>query len=102
MDDSDILQHLLEIEGQASALVNDAQAEAGRRFKIAEDQNRSWHDKQHHALVKELEEDYQREAASVRAEYEHSLEEYSHGLDSMSPDRKAFDTLAFSLFFGRH
>ncbi|MDR2313336.1 MAG: hypothetical protein LBE02_02255 [Spirochaetaceae bacterium] len=100
MDDSDILQHLLEIEGQASALVNDAQAEAAKRIKSTEEQNRSIHDQAYHALVQELEEDCKKELTALWTEYEQSLADYGRSLDAMPLDTAAFSALASSLFFG--
>ncbi|MDR2073326.1 MAG: hypothetical protein LBP60_07830 [Spirochaetaceae bacterium] len=100
MDDSDILQYLLEVEGQASALVSDAQAEAAKRVKSAEEQNRSVHDQQYHALIQELEADYQKELAAVKAGYDQSLAEYSHSLDAMPLNTGAFAALVSSLLFG--
>jgi F0F1-type ATP synthase membrane subunit b/b' len=40
-EDKDVLQHLLHLEAEASALVDDAQAEADRRVSEGEKQNRA-------------------------------------------------------------
>jgi len=100
LEDKDILQHLLEIEGQAAALVNDAQAEADRRIKEAEEQNRQAYDSEYQKYIAALEADYQKEQDAVKAEYDKSLDEYRQGLTGMSRDNGAFSALAFSLLLG--
>jgi vacuolar-type H+-ATPase subunit H len=100
MDDSDLLQHLLEIETQASVLVDDAQAEADRRIKSAEEQNRLSYDKQYQTLVKQLEEEYREQLARVKDEYHRSLEEYRCSLDAMPFNGAGFSALASSLLLG--
>ena len=97
MDDSDILQHLLEIEGQAAALVDDAQAEADRRIKEAEEQNRLVYEEAYQKLTVELEAEYQKEMDKAKAEYEQSLDEYRKSLDLMPKQNEAFSALVFSL-----
>jgi vacuolar-type H+-ATPase subunit H len=99
MDDSDVLQHLLEIETQASALVDDAQAEADRRIKLAEEHSRSSYDKQYQNLSKKLEEEYRKQEAAIKAEYQNSLEEYRRSLDAMTMNGAGFSALASSLLF---
>jgi vacuolar-type H+-ATPase subunit H len=100
MDDSDVLQHLLEIEAQASALVDDAQAEADRRIKTAEEQNRGSYDTRYQSLIQELEEAHRSQLETVKADYAHSLEDYRRSLDSMPVNGAAFSALASSLLFG--
>jgi vacuolar-type H+-ATPase subunit H len=99
MDDTDVLQHLLTIESQASTLVDDAQAEADKRLKSAEEQNRASYDGQYQDLVKQLEEEHRKQLEAVKSGYEQALEEYRSSLDSMTMNEGAFSTLAFSLLF---
>jgi len=100
MEDKDILQHLLEIEGSAAALVDDAQAEADRRIKEAEEQNRLAYDGEYQKLIAELETEYKKELDAARAEYDKSLDEYRQSLDTMPRDNNAFSALAYSLLLG--
>jgi vacuolar-type H+-ATPase subunit H len=97
MEDTDILQHLLEIEGQAATLVDDAQAEADRRIKEAEEQNRIAYDKAYQQLIAELDTDYQKTADAVQAEYNLILDEYRKSLNSMPMRKEEFSALAYSL-----
>jgi vacuolar-type H+-ATPase subunit H len=100
MEDKDILQHLLEIEGKAAALVNDAQAEADKRIKEVEEQNRLAYDGEYQKLMAELETEYKKELKAARAEYDKSLDEYRQNLGAMPRDNSAFSALAFSLLLG--
>jgi vacuolar-type H+-ATPase subunit H len=100
MEDKDILQHLLVIERQAAALVDDAQAEADRRIKEAEEHNRLAYEEKYQARIAELETEYQKKEDAVRAEYDKALDEYRLSLEDMPRDNKAFSALAHSLLFG--
>ena len=97
MDDTDILQHLLEIEGQATVLVDDAQAEADRRIKEAEEKNRIAFDESYQKLTAELETEYRTLTDAVKNEYNKILDEYRESLDSMPRQNENFSALAFSL-----
>jgi vacuolar-type H+-ATPase subunit H len=97
MDDSDILQHLLEIEGKAASLVDDAQAEADRRIKETEEQNRLAFDEAYQKLTVELEEEYKKSLDAVKTEYDKSLDEYRASLDNMPKQNEKFSALVRSL-----
>jgi vacuolar-type H+-ATPase subunit H len=99
MDDRDLLQHLLEIESEASALVEDAQTEADRRIKEAEEQNRASYDERFRGLAEQLDREYVGELSQVRAEYRQTLDAYRAGLEAMPVTTAAFRTLASSLLF---
>ena len=97
MDDTDILQHLLEIEDQAAALVNDAQVEADRRIKEAEEKSRIAFDETYQKLTADLETEYQQSVGIVKAEYAKNLDSYRAELNSMQKYNGEFSELAFSL-----
>ena len=97
MDDSDILQHLLEIENQAAVLVDDAQAEADRRIKEAEEQNRVAFDESYQKLTAELDVEYLNSADAAKKKYNKILDDYRANLDSMPRQNESFSALAFSL-----
>jgi hypothetical protein len=89
-EDQDILQHLLEVEANAQALVDDAQAEADRRIAGIEKQNRA-----------RYEEAYTREAALldsrcksglevIKDGYRKQLDDYRLSLDDFKPDYAGF------------
>jgi len=98
MEDVNILRHLLEIEGQAAVLVSDAQAEADRRVKEAEEQCRQAYDTEYQKYAAELEAQYRREQDTVKAEYGKALDQYRLGLEDMPRDKDAFSAYVFSQF----
>jgi vacuolar-type H+-ATPase subunit H len=100
MEDQDVLQHLLEIESQAAVLVDDAQAEAGRRIKEAEEKNRSHYDQSYRALVENLDKEYETNIAAVKEKYGRELDAYRESLDRMPVDGEGFSALASALLFG--
>ena len=102
MDDREVLQHLLEIENQAAALVDDAQAEADRRVSEGEKQNRARYDEIHKAEVKTLEVVFAESVAVIKENYRKQLEEYHESLKNMPLDTGAFLSLAERfLIFGK-
>ncbi|MDR1931113.1 MAG: hypothetical protein LBQ44_10880 [Treponema sp.] len=99
MEDGEVLQHLLEIESKASALVDDAQAEADRRLKQAEEENRAFYDEQYRGLITELDGEYTEQIGAAKAEYKRTLDAYRLTLDAMPVNTEAFRALAFSLLY---
>jgi vacuolar-type H+-ATPase subunit H len=100
MDDQDVLRHLLEIEAQASALVDDAQAEADRRIKECEEQNRARYEESYKKVIEELEIDYKTKTAEVKSAYQKELDGYRASLESIKVDEAAFNSLAANFLLG--
>ena len=98
MDDQEVLQHLLNLEAQASALVDDAQAEADRRVSEGEKQNRTRYDEVYTREVEILEGSHIKNVAAVKEEYRRQLEQYRESLKTMPLDTGAFSSLAEKLF----
>jgi phage host-nuclease inhibitor protein Gam len=90
MDEQDVLRHLLEVEAEASALVNDAQAEADRRIAEEETQNRRLYDEQYNQETSRLEARYGEKTAEVKEEYKKQLDFYRASLDSLPVNTDAF------------
>ncbi|MDR2111285.1 MAG: hypothetical protein LBP32_08240 [Spirochaetaceae bacterium] len=95
-DERNILNHLLEVEADAAALVDDAQAEADRRIAEAEKENRSRYDERYAREVAGLNEGYEREIAAVKEEYRRQLEAYRRSLDGMAVNNDDFFRLVES------
>jgi hypothetical protein len=102
MDDREVLQHLLGLENEASALVNDAQAEADRRTAEREKQNRLRYDETYAAEVEVLEKDFAQHLAGVKENCRQQLETYRAALQSMSSNKEAFSSLAEKLMLSAH
>ncbi|MDR2158685.1 MAG: hypothetical protein LBP23_01315 [Treponema sp.] len=92
--DRNLLRHLLDLETQAAALVEDAQAEADRRVAESEKLSRARYDEAYAAEVAALEAAYTAEITAVKADYRRQLDAYREGLKAMPVDRGAFSALA--------
>ena len=97
MDDHEILQHLLSLENEAAALVDDAQAEADRRVSEGEKLNRSRYEETYAREVEALEVSYVEKIAAVREGYRKQLDEYSNTLRAVALNPEAFSSLAETL-----
>jgi F0F1-type ATP synthase membrane subunit b/b' len=95
--DRQVLGHLLQIEAEAAALVDDAQAEADRRIAEGERQNRARYDEQYGREAAELEQGYDKEVAAVKADYQHQIDGYRKSLDAITVNRDRFSALMDAL-----
>ncbi|MDR2048620.1 MAG: hypothetical protein LBP69_04125 [Treponema sp.] len=104
MDDNvysgDVLRHLLEIESQAAALVDSAQAEADKRIKASEERNRERYEEEYRRRVEQLEAEYREKIGVAKAEYRTKLDAYRKKLDAMTLYFTDFSCLAEKLLFG--
>jgi hypothetical protein len=99
-EEGSVLQHLLEIESEAAALVDNAQAEADRRLKESEEQNRIRYEQEYRRLAEQLDGERRERLAAVRAEYDAGLDAYRAGLDTTPLHADDFSRLTFALLFG--
>jgi vacuolar-type H+-ATPase subunit H len=97
-----VLRHLLDVEAQASRLVDEAQAEADRRVAESEKEKRARYDERYGLFAAKLNDDYEAAALAIKADYARQLEAYSSGMASMPVHGAAFSALAETLFFGEH
>ncbi|MDR2101125.1 MAG: hypothetical protein LBP43_00980 [Treponema sp.] len=97
--EQNILQHLLQVESEAAALVDDAQAEADRRLAEGEKQNRQRYDDGYSREVAELDARFEAEIAAVREDYRKQLGAYQESLGRMAVNIKNFSRLVESLLF---
>jgi vacuolar-type H+-ATPase subunit H len=96
----DVLRHLLAIENQAAVLVDDAQTEADKRIKAAEERNRERCEEEYRRRVERLEADYREKIGVVKAEYQAKLDAYRKKLDDTILHAADFSCLAEKLLFG--
>lgn len=94
MDDHEILQHLLNLESEAAALVDDAQAEADKRVSEGERHNRERYDELYTQEVKALEASFAADVSAARDDYRRQLDAYRDSLKTAPLDRGAFSALA--------
>jgi vacuolar-type H+-ATPase subunit H len=95
-DEQTVLQHLLSVEVDAAALIDDAQAEADRRTAEAEKRNRVRFDEEYARETALLSENYEKETAAVKEDYRSRLEAYRQSLSSTPVDSEKFFRLVES------
>ena len=100
MDNKEVLDHLLEIESAAAALVNDAQAEADNRITEAEKQNRAAFDRRYVEENQRFEKEFLQLKELSRQEYQKELEIYKEKISSMHVNNDRFSNLLDSLVLG--
>ncbi|MDR0456684.1 MAG: hypothetical protein LBH20_08400 [Treponema sp.] len=93
MDNDEVLGHLLKIESEAAALVNDAQAEADRRVLEAEKQNHAVYEERYRAEGERLENEFQASKEKIRQQYQTELESYDKKIASLHVDVNRFSAL---------
>jgi len=93
MDNTEVLGHLLKIEAEASALVNDAQAEADRRVLEAEKESQAALEKRYCVENERLEGEYLALKQKIQQEYQAELDSYREKLNSARPDTNRFSAL---------
>jgi F0F1-type ATP synthase membrane subunit b/b' len=89
----ELLGHLLKIEAEAAALVDDAQAEADRRVTEGERQNRARYEERYGQEAAALEAEYTKEIAAVRENYEKELDAWRDSLAAIKTDMDGFSAL---------
>ena len=94
MDDHEILQHLLSVEAEAAALVDDAQAEADRRISGGEKNNRIRYDEVYTGEARTLESNLVKSIADKKENYRNQLKLYREELKAQAVDMRAFSALA--------
>ena len=97
MEDHEILRHLLDLEKEASSMVEDAQAEADRKLSAGEKQNRARHDEIYAREVQVLEAAFSENLETAKEDYRKQLDAYRESLKTMPLDTKAFSSLAEKL-----
>ena len=98
--DNDVLGHLLKIESEAAALVNNAQAEADKRVAEAEKKNRAEYDDRYREETGRLESAFQKSKELAQRQYREELEAYNQKISSIGADMDSFSVLLDKLVMG--
>ncbi|MCL2243155.1 MAG: hypothetical protein FWC03_01650 [Treponema sp.] len=93
MDNANTLDHLLKIEAEAAALVEDAQAEAERRIHEFEEKNRALFDELFRMEVEMREAFLKKEIEKAKIKYQQLLDDYKNEISRVSADEKHFASL---------
>jgi len=93
MDNDNTLEHLLKIEAEAAALVNDAQAEADRRIHENEEINRKNYEERFKVEAQMREAALRKEKDKIKEQYRQMLEDYRNGISTAKTDVEKFSAL---------
>ncbi len=95
----DALNHLLEVEKNATALINDAAVEADRRLSEARAKYNSEYKIRYDKQIAQLESEYQKSHQQISDKYQKEIDSYKESLVAKTQDSKAFSALLDRLFF---
>ncbi|MDR0501838.1 MAG: hypothetical protein LBH16_00805 [Treponema sp.] len=87
------LDHLLEIEAEAAALVKDAQAEADRRIHENEEKNRASYDEFFKQESYRLEASLSGEKEKITEQYQKAIDEYRKEISGVNTDINKFASM---------
>lgn len=94
---NEVLDHLLKVESDAAAMVSGAQAEADRRIRENEENNRTGWEERFKAEIHTREAVLENEKEKVKQKYNEALEEYRREISAHKTDVKKFCDLVNSI-----
>ncbi|MDR1301515.1 MAG: hypothetical protein LBK43_03480 [Treponema sp.] len=97
MNEQPVLQHLLQLETEAAALVDDAQAESDRRLAEGEKRNRKQYDEQYNLEMASIDKEYTQKHSEVEAAYQQELDRYRENLNALPVYMERFFALVTTL-----
>lgn len=95
----DAINHLLEVEKNASTLINDAVTEAERRLSQARAQYNSEYKTRYDKIASELEAEYQNNHQIIEDKYQKDIDSYKESLAAKPQNSEAFSSLLDKLIF---
>ncbi|MBP5519550.1 MAG: hypothetical protein J6X84_03115 [Treponema sp.] len=95
----DAINHLLEVEKNASALINDAAMEVERRLSQARAKYNSEYKSRYDQEVSKLEADYQNDYKLISEKYQKEIDSFKESLAAKPQNYGAFSSLLDNLIF---
>ena len=93
MENSNTLDHLLDIEAKASAMVKDAQEEAEKRIHENEIKNQTAYEERFKVEAQKLEDSLIKEKEKLRTQYKQTLDEYRNEISNININVDRFSSL---------
>ena len=87
------LDHLLEIEASAAAMVNSAQEEADKRVRENEEKNRITFEERYKSEIQTREESLVKKRIKIEEQYQKALDDYRREVFSIIVDEEKFSVL---------
>lgn len=98
-EELNVISHLLEVEKEASYLVDDALKESEKRLSEARSQLSSKYKKEYESLVKTMDGDFQSKKNDLQKKHDDALAEYKSSVENRNQNTKAFNQLVHKLLF---
>ena len=95
----DAINHLLEVEKNASALINDAAQEADRHLSEARSKYNSEYKPRYDEIAARLEAEYQENHKETEEKYQKEIESFKESLAAKPQNYDAFSSLLDQLMF---
>lgn len=95
----DAINHLLEVEKNASTLINDAATEAERRLSQARAKYNSDYKTRYDEIAAKLEAEYQNNHQQIADKYQKDIDSYKESLAAKPQNSEAFSSLLDKLIF---
>ncbi|SEQ89003.1 (H+)-ATPase G subunit [Treponema bryantii] len=95
----DAINHLLEVEKNASMLINDAAMEAERRLSQARAKYNSEYKARYDEVASKLESEYQNNHKQIEDKYNKDIETYKESFAAKPQNSEAFSSLLDKLIF---
>lgn len=95
----DAINHLLEIEKQASGLISDAQIEADKRVTEARGKYNAEYKAKYEAVADKMEKKFHEDYDAITKKYSEEVENYKKSLEDKQKNKKAFSELVEKLLF---
>ena len=95
----DAINHLLEVEKNASALINDAAQEADRRLSEAHAKYNAEYKSRFDEITAGLEKEYQDNLSKTSDKYQKEIDSYKDSLAAKPQNYEAFSSLLDKLMF---
>lgn len=96
----DVINHLLEVEKNASILIDDAMIEADKRIAEARTKYNAEYKEKYDAIVAEKDKTYHEKLDSISANHKKEIEEYKKSLENKNQNTDAFNKVLDDLLFG--
>jgi len=97
----DVINHLLEVEKNASGVIDSAKAEADKRITEAKAKYNQEYKAKYDALSSEKEKAFQEKVASLEENHKSAVEDFKKSLETKPQNQEQFNKLLDSLLFAK-
>jgi vacuolar-type H+-ATPase subunit H len=86
-----VINHLLDVEHQASEMISGAQSEADKRIAAFRAQAETGYKKQYDEIISELESTYKTGTENIINSHIESIRQYKSDIQNIVPDKQSFN-----------